>query len=139
MIQRMKFLAVAAIAAVLVACGGGGDSSDGTPQFAGNYDISVGLISNNCNAAVPGTIAGGQTITQSGRTITIADTDLTMVGTVDSDNGGFSVTNSQVSSGVTVLTVFNFRTVTDGSKYAVQVTITAAPCSAVYTGTATKI
>ena len=138
MLQKMRVLLLVCITAVLAACGGGGGGDD-APNFAGSYSTSATLISNNCNAGVPGSILGVTSIGQSGRTVTLVGNDLALSGSVDADNGGFTVTNSQVSSGVTVLTVFNFRTITSGSKYSVQVSITAAPCSAVYTGIATKI
>ena len=138
MLSTIRTCLLALATVVLVACGGGGGGDD-SPNFAGNYATNSTLISNNCSAAVPGSISGVTSIAQSGRTVTLVSDELSFSGSVDTDNGGFTVTTSQVSSGVTVLTVFNFRTITSGSKYSVQVSVTAAPCSAVYTGTATKI
>ncbi len=139
MLQKMRVLLLVCITAVLAACGGGG--GDETPSFAGNYAIStLNLNSNNCNAAVPGTIAGGtDVVTQNGRTISIGTGSSVINGSVDTDNGGFTVSVTQVSNGVPVLSTFAFRTITAGSKYEIRFTTTAGTCSAVYVGTATKI
>ena len=140
MLQKIRILLLVCITAVLAACGGGG-GGDESPNFAGNYAIStLNLNSNNCNAAVPGTIAGGtDVVTQNGRAISIGTGSSVINGSVDADNGGFTVSATQVSSGVPVLSTFAFRTITTGSKYEIRFTTAAGTCSAVYVGTATKI
>ena len=139
MLQKMRVLLLVCFTAVLVACGGGG--GDETPNFAGTYRYSnLALNSNNCNAAVPGTIAGGgaDIYTQNGRAMSVSSGGLVLSGSVDADNGGFSVSFTQVSSGIPVLSTFAFRTITAGSVYELRFTITAGACSAVYVGTATR-
>jgi hypothetical protein len=139
MLQKMRILLFVCITAVLAACGGGG--GDDTPSFAGNYSIStLNLNSNNCNAAVPGTIAGGtDVVTQNGRAVSVGGGSSVISGSVDADNGGFTVSMTQVSNGIPVLSTFAFRTITSGSKYEIRFTTAAGACSAVYVGTATKI
>lgn len=139
MLQKMRVLLLVCITAVLAACGGGG--GDETPNFAGNYLFStMKLTSNNCNAAVPATFAGGtDTVTQNGRAVSINSGGTVLTGSVDGDNGGFSVSMTQVSNGIPVLSTFAFRTITTGSSYEFKFSTTAGACSAVYTGTATKI
>ena len=139
MLQKMRVLLLVCVTAVLAACGGGG--GDDTPNFAGNYSIStLNLNSNNCNAAVPGTIAGGtDVVTQNGRAISVGGGSSVISGSVDADNGGFTVSMTQVSNGIPVLSTFAFRTIISGSKYEIRFTTAAGACSAVYVGTATKI
>lgn len=136
MIQHIKYLAVAAITAVLVACGGGGDD---VPFFGGNHSIKLNLISNNCNAAVPGSIVGTLSVNQNDRDIAFNIDNQPFTGKVDEDNGGYTTTNKQVINGVTVESKIAARTETAGSSYSIRYSVTANPCSAIYTGTATKI
>ena len=139
MLQKMRVLLLVCITAVLAACGGGG--GDETPNFAGTYAIStLSLNSNNCNAALPSTIAGGaDLLTQNGRAVAFGSGGTILNGSVDADNGGFTVSMTQVSNGIPVLSTFAFRTITAGSKYELRFTMTAGACSAAYVGTATKI
>ena len=138
MIQRMKFLAVAAIAAVLVACGGGGDD---TPNFAGYYAITANLTSNTCGSSSATTISGADTVNQNGREITIQSGELALSGTVDADNAGFTVNGSMVVNGVTGQVKVTFRSTATGGTYTFQETVgvPAYACTGVYTGTATKV
>ena len=137
MIQRIKFLAVVAIAAVLVACGGGGD--DTPPSFEGRYHEVFSLTSNTCaNAAA--TIDGYDLVTQSGRSVNIVSGTLTLAGTVDADNGGFTVSGSTVNSyGITVLATLKYRTTATGGTYTMEIKYDTSTCTAVYVGTATKV
>ncbi|HRH05295.1 MAG TPA: hypothetical protein PK702_05670 [Burkholderiaceae bacterium] len=136
MIQRIKFLAIAAIAAVLVACGGGGD--DSTPNFAGTYAITVSVTSNTCGGNLSG-ITGADVVTQDGRNISIVSGAYTFTGSVDADNNGFSVSTSTVSNGVTVNSTVTFRNTATGGTYTVVQKVGSSVCEVVYTGTATKI
>lgn len=140
MLNKLRVLLLVCITAVLAACGGGG--GDETPNFAGNYLFSEArLTSNNCNAAVPAVLAGGgrNTVVQNGRAVSITSEGLVFAGSVDGDNGGFTVSMTQVSSGIPVLSTFTFRTITTDSQYQLTFTTTAEVCSAVYVGTVTKI
>lgn len=143
MLSTIRVIVLALLTSILAACGGGGGSgeSDAVPSFAGNYLLStMQLTSNNCNAAVPATIAGGNdSVTQNGRSVSINSDGILLTGSVDADNGGFAVSITQTTSGVSVLSTFAFRTITAGSKYNFTFTTTAGTCSAIYTGTATKI
>ncbi len=136
MIHRIKLIFVVAITAVLAACGGGGDD---TPFFAGKYSLKVNLISNNCNADVPGTLVGTVTIEQNNRDVALNLGSLAFAGQVDGDDGGFSAKNITVINGKAVESLMAARTETTGSTYTIRYSVTANPCSAIYTGTATKI
>ncbi|HMS27471.1 MAG TPA: hypothetical protein PKC80_08875 [Burkholderiaceae bacterium] len=141
MILRIKFLAVVAMAAVLVACGGGGDE---TPNFAGTYQIStVNLSGNTCGGSPTSSIAAGtDNVVQDGRQVSASNG--TIHGTVDGDNGGFTFTETEIINGVTVVTTLTFRTSGSGeSTFDVQLKATGtagnATCNITYSGTATKI
>ena len=135
MIQRMKFLAVAAIAAVLVACGGGGDD---TPSFAGRYFESLTITASTCGT-VGTKFEAADTVNQDGRSISINSEGLIMTGSIDGDNGGFSASGSGVVNGNSAQGTMKYRTVTEGSKYDVEFVLSASGCTITGKGTATKI
>jgi hypothetical protein len=134
MLQKMRVLLLVCITAVLAACGGGG--GDDTPNFAGNYRINANLATNSCNLAGLVQVVGGvDTVTQSGRNVTYSSEGINpLQGTVDADNGGYTVTGSQTSSGVTFALTAKYKTST-----AYEMKLVANGCTIVYTGTATKI
>jgi hypothetical protein len=141
MLQKMRVFLLVCLTVVLAACGGGG--GDDAPNFAGNYLFSnLNLTSNNCGLDAPNILpleGGGDTVTQNGRAISINSDGTVLTGSVDADNGGFAVSNSQTSNGVLVISTFAFRTITPGSNYQVTFTSNGGACSLVYTGTATKV
>ena len=136
MIKRLKFLAVEAIAAVLVACGGGDDD---TPNFTGAYQVNtLKLTSNTCANPPPATIeAGNDFVVQDGRNVTASDGQVH--GVLDEDNGGFTFTETSVTNGVTVVTTFKFRVTATGATTFTVVLTSTGSCSLTYTGTATKV
>ena len=141
MLQKMRVLLLVCITATLAACGGGG--GDETPNFAGTYQIGMlNLTSNTCGGTPAGSIAGGIDVAvQNGRNISMSNGAAT--GTVDGDNGGFTLSSSQVTNGVTITTNAKFRVNASGaSTFAVQIgavgTAGNATCSIIYSGTATK-
>jgi hypothetical protein len=138
MLQKMRVFLLVCLTVVLAACGP--DDGGDTPNFAGNYVFSnLNLTSNNCNLDTPNTLAGGgDTVTQDGRAVSINSDGTVLTGSVDADNGGFAVSNTQTSNGVLVISTFAFRTITPGSNYQVTFTSNGGTCSLVYSGTATK-
>ena len=138
MIQRIKFLAVAAIAAVLVACGGGGD--DSTPQFASNYLLNANVTTNTCNASGLPALNGADSVQQDGRAMSISiDNFGTLNGTIDSDNAGFSMSGTLNVNGVSVPTSITFRSTSTVNTYAMTFTMNVNGCVVGYSGTATRI
>jgi hypothetical protein len=140
MLQKMRVLLLVCITAVLAACGGGG--GDDTPSFAGTYRVAAFLTTNNCNVSVSASILTQDTATQNGRAMSINSAGTVFNGFVDADNGGFSVSNTTISSGVPVVSSIAFRTAAAANTYAANVSVSAssggATCAVVYTGTATR-
>jgi len=136
MIQRLKFLAVVAIAAVLVACGGGGD--DNTPSYEGKYLIDTSVSSNTCGGSISPS-KGTDVVTQNGRDITIVSGSYTFTGTVDADNNGFTLTNLSDTNGVKIYSTVTFKNTATGGTYTFRMSVGSSACEIVYSGTATKI
>lgn len=141
MLQKIRVLLLVCITAVLAACGGGG--GDETPNFAGTYRIStLNLTSNTCGGSPAATIAGGTDVAvQNGRNISMSNG--AAQGTLDGDNGGFTLSGTQVTNGVTIVTTIKFRVTASGaSTFAVEVgavgTAGGTSCAILYRGTATK-
>jgi hypothetical protein len=141
MMMNIRALLVVFSAVVLAACSGGGDgsSSDGTPSFAGTYNMDLALTTNNCNAAVENTMLLKDTVSQDGRSITIGVDGDNFKGTVDADNGGFAASFTEVVDGATAVGTITFRTATPGSTYAATLGVTVGACTIVYSGTAKKV
>lgn len=143
MLNKLRVLLLVCITAVLAACGGGDSSGDVTPNFAGTYQIStLNLTANTCGGSPPGSIAGGVDVAvQNGRNISMSNGAAN--GTVDGDNGGFTLSQTQVSNGVTTTVSVKFRVTASGaSTFAVQLggvgTSGNVTCTLTYAGTATK-
>jgi hypothetical protein len=108
------------------------------PSFAGAYFITSNLTTNSCNLAISSTATGSDSVAQNGRDVSYTSGSFAMPGTVDADNGGFTASGTQVSSGVSILTTVNFRAASGGT-YSANLTFYTNNCTIVYTGTATKI
>jgi hypothetical protein len=144
MLQKIRVLSLVCIAAVLAACGDGGspivDPSKATPSFAGNYRIAgANLILNSCNFNVQANIADGtETVTQTERIVTINSDGTIFSGVVDTDNGGFTVSNTFASKEATEVRTLAFRVSTATNKYSFKFTIEDNSCTLIYAGTATR-
>jgi hypothetical protein len=145
MLQKIRVLLMVCIAGVLAACADGGspivDPSKATPSFAGNYRIAgANLVLNSCNLNVQAKIADGtEAVTQTERIVTINSDGTIFSGVVDTDNGGFTVSNTFVSKETTEVRTLAFRVSTVTSKYAFKFTVSDNSCTLVYAGTATRI
>jgi hypothetical protein len=143
MLQKMRVLLLVCVTAVLAACGDSGspvDPAKATPVFAGNYFISgASLTFNSCSVVFPAQISDGtETVTQNGRIVTINSDGTIFSGVVDTDNGGFTLTNTYVSQNSVVEATLAFREDAASKKYAFNYTIAYDSCTVIYTGTATR-
>ena len=131
MLQKLRVLLLVCFTAVLVACGGGG--GDDTPNFAGTYQLSNAVVSSNTCGTSAANIDGGQIgVTQSGRNVTLVDAGGSYPGSVDADNGGFTVSTNL--SGVQITIALRSG---GGNAYATKYTGTSG-CTVIWTGTAVK-
>lgn len=132
MLQKMRVLLLVCITAVLAACGGGG--GDETPNFAGTYLLNEAVVSSNtCGGSVANLAGGGRVdVIQNGRNLTWVEAGGSYPGTVDTDNGGFTVITFQ--SGVLVTVAMRSG---GGSSYSAKITASGG-CTIVWSGTAVK-
>ena len=130
MLQKMRVVLLVCFTAVLAACGGGGDD---TPNFAGIYQLSTAVVSSNtCGTSVANIASTQVGVTQNGRNVTWVEASGSYAGTVDADNGGFTVITSQ--SGALITAAMRSG---GGNAYSVKLTATGG-CTIVWTGTAVK-
>jgi hypothetical protein len=133
MLQKMRVLLLVCVTAILAACGGGGGGDDATPNFAGTYQLSAAVVTSNTCAGSAANLPSGQVgVTQNGRNLTWTEADGSFPGTVDADNGGFTVTASE--SGVIVIVAMRSG---GGNAYSAKITATGG-CTIVWSGTAVK-
>ena len=131
MLQKMRVLLLVCITAVLAACGGGG--GDETPNFAGTYQVSTAIVTlNTCGSSVANLAGGLVGVSQNGRNVTWVEAGGSYPGTVDADNGGFTVTTSQSGALITVAMRSG-----GGNTFSTKLTATGG-CTIVWTGTAVK-
>jgi hypothetical protein len=131
MLQKIRIIALALLTSLLAACPGG--DGDSTPNFAGTYQLSTAVVSSNtCGGSVANLSGGRVDVTQNGRNLTWVEVDGSYPGTIDADNGGFTVSASE--SGVAVTIVMRSG---GGSSYSAKITATGG-CTIVWTGSAVK-
>ena len=153
MLSSIRVLVLVFITSVLAACGGGGGADDSgvnggvggvTPSFEGLYWNSSTVISNTCGNN-PSPVEGPDTVTQNGRNISIQSGELALTGTVDSDNGGFTLTGILLYGGKIAHSTVSYRTTATPSTYTkrhaidVHDSLDVYLCTVVYEGTALKI
>lgn len=136
-----------AFVALSTACGGGSDDDpapDATPNFAGSYTGAVNKTQDSCGTTAPLTFTGTDVATQSGRNMTMNSGGTVFTGTVDADNGGFTLSNITVSGAVTANSTATFRLRPATSDYQQRTTAvtsvagTSTACTLVYEGIMTR-
>lgn len=139
--RAMAWLAVPALAAVLTACGGGSDGDEGPiPLFAGTYFVVLNKTVDDCGTGVQNRIEVLQTVSQSGRSVTVASGDVVLQGQVDPDNLGISASSQVVDQGVLVTTGLSYRASNQPGLFGVGFSVVAdagsVRCTAAYSGQA---
>ncbi len=104
----IALLAVPLLAAGLSGCGGSSDE-DPVPLYAGTYFVVLNKTVDDCNTGVRSRLEAIQTVSQSGRSVTLASNDLVLHGQVDPDDLGISVSAQTMEQGVRVTTGMVYR------------------------------
>lgn len=142
-----KFLSACSVVALSVglqACGGGSssdtDASAEVPSFAGTYDVTLTKTSDTCATGLAKSSKVVQTVTQSGRAITLVSNTVTLQGSVDADNAGLSTSFQTTSDGVLLTTTMVYRSTATPGLYGAGFSVVAKSgnetCSISYNGQA---
>lgn len=108
--RTWRLLALPAIAATLVACGGGSDEPEGPiPLYAGTYFVVLNKTVDDCGTSAPRRLEVLQTVSQSGRSVTLATGSAVLQGQVDPDDLGISTSSQVVDDGFLVTTTVVYR------------------------------
>lgn len=147
-----KFLTASSmvvLSVTLQACGGGSSSDDvadtpaAVPSFAGTYNVSLTKTSDTCNSGIEKSFKVKQTVTQSGRNITLVSGKATLQGSVDADNAGLSVSTKTTSNGIEMTTSTVYRTTSTAGLYGAGLSLVArsgnAMCSITFNGQAKRL
>ena len=145
--QNKKFLAACSVVVLsmgLQACGGGSssdaDASAEAPSFAGTYDVTLSKTSDPCATGLDKSFKAVQTVTQSGRAITLVSNAITLQGSVDVDNAGLSTSFQNTTDGVLVTTTMVYRSTATPGLYGAGLSVVAksgnTTCSLSYNGQA---
>lgn len=137
-------LAVSAVLGLglsLSACGGGDDGPQ-APNYSGNYRVTFNKTVDNCRTNTPKTMVVDQAVSQADRNVTLVSGNVTLTGTVDADNLGFSVNSQTVNSGIPVTTVTTYRNTGTEGVYQAGLSVVAgnasSSCTITYAGEAHK-
>ncbi|MDR7152078.1 hypothetical protein J2W49_004054 [Hydrogenophaga palleronii] len=102
-------LTVPLVAVALVGCGGGSSEPEVVPLYAGTYFVVMDKTVDDCNTGVARRIEVIQTVSQSGRAVTLVSNQLVLQGQVDPDDLGISTSAQTIQDGVRVTTGVVYR------------------------------
>ncbi|MFN3496205.1 MAG: hypothetical protein ACK40L_17030 [Hydrogenophaga sp.] len=138
--RMLTWLAVPALAATLVACGGSDGDEGPIPLYAGTYFVVLNKTVDNCGTGVANRLEVLQTVSQSGRSVTLTTGDAVLQGQVDPDDLGISTASQVVDNGVLVTTTMVYRASNQpglfGAGFSVVADAGNVRCTAAYSGQA---
>lgn len=102
-------LTVPLISVALLGCGGGSSEPEVVPLYAGTYFVVMDKTVDDCNTGVARRIEVIQTVSQSGRSVTLVSNQVVLQGQVDPDNFGISTSAQTIEDGVRVTTGMVYR------------------------------
>lgn len=107
--MNRALIALPLISVALLGCGGGSSDSGPIPLYAGTYFVVMDKTVDDCNTRVANRIEVIQTVSQSGRAVTLVSNDVVLQGQVDPDNLGISTSAQSIQDGVRVTTGVVYR------------------------------
>ncbi|MDP2741971.1 MAG: hypothetical protein Q8O50_00690 [Hydrogenophaga sp.] len=107
--MKRALIAVPLVSVALLGCGGGSSDPGPIPLYAGTYFVVMDKTVDNCNTRVANRIEVIQTVSQSGRAVTLVSNQLVLQGQVDPDDLGISTSAQSFEDGVRVTTGVVYR------------------------------
>ena len=142
----LKLGSLCALSMGLVACGGGSDDGPATaaPNFAGSYQVTMTKTRDDCNSGIDNTFNVQQVVSQTDRNISLTSGSITLTGTVDADNNGFSLTaNVALEGGGLGSYGKSYRTTGTAGVYqaglSIRAIVSGTACTVTYSGEARRL
>jgi len=107
--MKRALVALPLVSVALLGCGGGSSDSGPIPLYAGTYFVVMDKTVDDCNTRVANRIEVIQTVSQSGRAVTLVSNDVVLQGQVDPDDLGISTSAQSFQDGVRVTTGVVYR------------------------------
>lgn len=107
--MKRAILAVPLLSIALLGCGGGSSDPGPIPLYAGTYFVVMNKTVDDCNTRVANRVEVIQTVSQSGRNVTLVSNQVVLQGQVDPDNFGISTSAQSIEDGVRLTTGMVYR------------------------------
>lgn len=138
--RTLTWMALPVIAATLAACGGSDSDEGPIPLYAGTYFVVLNKTVDDCGTGAPRRLEVLQTVSQSGRSVTLTTGDAVLQGQVDPDDLGISTSSQVIDDGVLVTTTVVYRASNQPGLFGAGLSVVADAgnerCVAAYSGQA---